>query len=290
MKRQLIGYTLAVITITIWSSTFVITKLLLEHITEVQILVTRTIVAVLFLLLIYPKIKKVQSLKTELLFFVSGVALAMYFIFENTSVNLTFPSNVGLLVATSPLFTAIIISFLEKKQYFNRYTSTGFILAYLGVALVVFGDSGIEGFEPIGDLLAVLAALMFAVYTVVLSSVTEQFHLIEKTRKVFFYTAITLVIYGVLFSHPIIWDTVQPSIVVGVLFLAIVASSLAFIFWNKSIEMIGTFKTSLFIYLIPVVTMILSFMIIDDPITLYKSIGAIMIIGGLYLSERKSAK
>lgn len=289
MKRSIIGYLLALTTVTIWSSTFIITKLLLDYLTESQILIFRSFFAVITLFIIYPKITKTNK-KEELLYFLSGTALALYFIFENTAVNTTFPSNVGLLVATSPIFTAIIISHLEKKGYFTTYTIIGFVLAQSGVALVVLSDTGIEGFSPLGDILAVLAALMFSVYTVILSSVSKETHIIEKTRKVFIYSFLVFLIYSFLFQEPILWEETTPMLFVGVLYLGVIASSFAFIFWNRAIDIIGTYKTSLFIYLIPVITMIMSILFINEKITVFKLIGASFIIGGLYLSENVKSK
>ena len=287
MKKHMLGYFLAFITITIWSSTFVVTKLILDYLTPVQVLVSRSLIAVVFLFILYPKIKRDFKWKSEILFMLSGFALALYFIFENNSLKLTYPSNVGLLVATSPLFTAIIVSFVEKKSLLIPKNIFGFLLAFIGISLVVFGKSGIEGFQPLGDFLAIAAALMFSVYTVILNTVKDKFHIIQKTRKVFIYTFLLIIIYSLSFNQSIIWDDINIKIVLGILFLAIIASSFAFLLWNKSISILGTFKTNLFIYLVPVVTMIISYIVLNDEITLTKSIGAIIIIIGLYISERE---
>jgi drug/metabolite transporter (DMT)-like permease len=72
----------------------------------------------------------------------------------------------------------------------------------------------------------------------------------------------------------------------SLLYLGILASSLAFIMWNKAIESIGSVKTNQFIYLIPVVTTALSFFILGEEVTVIKVIGAALILSGLYLSEK----
>ncbi|MEC9484980.1 MAG: DMT family transporter [Candidatus Izemoplasma sp.] len=288
MTHKFIGYLLAMTTVTIWSSTFVITKLVLEYITPLQILTVRLLTATLFLFIIYPKFRKPTSIKTELLFLGSGLGLGLYFIFENTAVDMTYPSNVGLLVALSPLFTAIISSFREDKSYFVLKNIIGLIMALVGVGFVVFGNSGVKGIEPLGDFLAILAALMFSIYTAFLASVYEEYHIIQKTRKVFIYTFLVLITYHLFFGTTLIWETVNKTTVFGVLYLAIAASSLAFLLWNKAIALIGTFKTNVFIYMVPVVTMIMSYIIVDDPITLLNTFGTLIIIIGLYITEKES--
>ena len=292
MRDRLVGYILAMTTVTIWSSTFVVTKLVLEYVTPVQILTVRLFVATLFLFIIYPKWEKGTSLKTELLFLGSGIGLGLYFVFENTAVDLTYPSNVGLLVALSPLFTAFISSIREHTSYFVLKNIIGLIMALVGVGFVVFGNSGVRGIEPLGDFLAILAALMFSIYTAFLASVKHDFHIIQKTRKVFIYTFLVLITYQIIdhfiFGTPLVWETINPTNIFGVLYLAIIASSLAFLLWNKAIGLIGTFKTNVFIYMIPVVTMVMSYIVVDDPITILNSIGTLIIIIGLYITEKES--
>jgi drug/metabolite transporter (DMT)-like permease len=250
-------------------------------------LILRLTISIVVLFIIYPKINKEMESKSEILFILSGASLAGYFIFENTALELTYSSNVGLLVALSPLFTAIIVSIKEKKSYFIPKNIIGLSLALFGVGLVVFGKEGIVGVNPLGDILAMSAALMFSFYTGFLSDVTKEYHIIQKTRKVFIYVLLTLLIYALITKESIVISTTKTSVLLGILYLGIMASSFAFIFWNKSIELIGTFKTNLFIYLVPAFTMIFSAIIFDDPVTLLKIIGAILILTGLYITERK---
>ena len=131
------GYIFATATIIIWSSTFIITKMILEFVSPIEILILRILISIVVLFVIYPKVDKRIELKTEVLFFLSGVTLALYFIFENNALNVTYSSNVGLLVSLSPLFTAIIVSVREKKSYFSLKSSIGLLLSLIGVGLVV---------------------------------------------------------------------------------------------------------------------------------------------------------
>ena len=282
-----IGYLLAIFTVTIWSSTFIVTKMILDYMSPIELLTYRMFLAVLFMFLMYPKYKKPHSLKEEAWYIVSGLALASYFIFENTAVDKTYPSNVGLLVALSPIATAMLLSFRTKSSYFNLSRSIGLILALIGVGFVVFGKSGFEGFSPLGDIFAIIAAISFSFYTIFLKEMKQENHLIQRTRKVFLYVLIFMVLYA-LVSGVNLNMMVHPfNVILGILFLAILASSLAFIFWNKALTVLGTFETSVFIYLIPVITMVFSRIVLDDPITLLKVIGAILIIVGLIFSEKK---
>lgn len=284
---KLIGYLLAFVTVTIWSSTFVITKLILDYVTPIELLTLRLAIALVFLLVIYPHYNKPVSFKEEKWYVLSGVALASYFLSENNALDLTYPSNVGLLVALSPLVTAIILSIQSRQSYFTLQRSIGLTLASIGVGFVVFGTEGFKGVSPLGDFLALFAAASFSFYTIFLNATTHQNHLIQRTRKVFIYVLITLLVYSLVDGQPVALQGVPLGVYGGIAFLGIMASSIAFIFWNKALHTLGTFETNVFIYLVPVLTMVMSYLIIDEVITVLKLIGSFAIIVGLILSEKK---
>ncbi len=286
MKTSIKGHIFAVTTITIWSSTFIVSKILLNQFTPLQILVVRYLLAIVFLTLLYPKFKKPTSIKEEILFLFIGAALAFYFVFENTALQHTYSSNVSLIVATIPLLTGILSMFVYKTHFFTLKSIIGFILAYLGVFLIIINGSKFEGVEPIGDFLALGAAAMFAIYSVLMEKTSKDYHMIQLTRKVFLYGLLVLLFVVVVKGQPVTFEVINARIVASMLFLGIVASSLAFILWNNAIKAIGPVKTNQYIYLIPVVTTIMSALVLKEKITYMTLIGTLLIIMGLYLSEK----
>jgi drug/metabolite transporter (DMT)-like permease len=81
-----------------------------------------------------------------------------------------------------------------------------------------------------------------------------------------------------------------PTIISSFLFLSIFASSLAFVFFAKTVKEIGMSKANIYSNLIPVFTAFFSYLILAESITNQKIIGIILVIGGVYLSERNKAK
>ncbi|MDA3846542.1 MAG: DMT family transporter [Vallitaleaceae bacterium] len=286
MHTSLKGYILAVATITIWSSTFIISKVLLEDLTPVQVLVFRSIIAIIALSIIYPKFKLPWQLKEELYFLAIGAGLAFYFFFENSALQHTYSSNVSLIDSTIPLITGLLSVIIFKKKFFNIKSVLGFIIAYAGVGFIILDGRGLQGIEPIGDFFALVAAFMFSFYTILMHKVQKNYHIIALTRKVFIYNLLTLLILAIITREPVIISHYNFNMVWSLLYLGILASSLAFIMWNKAIESIGSVKTNQFIYLIPVVTTALSFFILGEEVTVIKVIGAALILSGLYLSEK----
>jgi len=73
----------------------------------------------------------------------------------------------------------------------------------------------------------------------------------------------------------------------NILFLALLSSAITFISWNYSVEILGPVKASAYLYLGPILTMTGAALLLGERITLISSIGMLMILTGLYLSERQ---
>ena len=74
----------------------------------------------------------------------------------------------------------------------------------------------------------------------------------------------------------------------NLLYLGFGASALCFVTWNFSVKVLGAVKTSVFIYLVPVITIIFSAIILKEPVTLMMAAGTILTLLGLFISERKA--
>lgn len=285
MSASVKGHLQALVTIAIWSSTFIISKLLLGQMTPLQILFSRFLIAIIFLSIIHPKFKKPVSILEELLFLVIGAALAGYFVFENSALQRTYSSNVSLIVATIPFITGIMSAIFYKTKFFSLKSIAGLIAAYLGVLVIIINGSRFEGVEPVGDLLALGAALMFAIYSILMQKTGAGYSLIQLTRKVFVYGFIVLALTILISGQPILPAGLNGQGIASVFYLGIVASSLAFILWNRAIKAIGPVKTNQYIYLIPVMTTVVSAIVLKEQITWLTLVGAVLILFGLYLSE-----
>lgn len=283
---KLIGHILAITTIFIWSSTFIVSKVLLEQMSPLQILFIRFIMAVIFLSFIYPKFKKPRSIMEELLFFAAGGTLALYYFCENSALEHTYSSNVSLILATIPLVTGLLSSFIYKTKFFSKKSLMGFTVAYLGVFLIIFNGNSLVGVEPLGDVFAFAASLLFAIYSLVMQKIQKDYHLVDMTRKVFIYGLLVLGSIILFTNENLQIGEINTKVILSMLFLGIVAASLAFLMWNKAIQNIGSVRTNQYIYLVPIITTILSSIVISEKITIITVIGAVLIVFGLYSSEK----
>ncbi len=287
-NKQLLGHLLACGTQIMWGATFVSTKVLLNYFEPSQILFIRMLLAFIALFLISPHPLRIRDSKRELAFAGAGLTgLVLYFLLENTALTMTYASNVGIIVACAPFFVAVMVGiFFKEKQGMSFFI--GFVIAIAGVIMV--SVSGKESFHlnPLGDFLAFLAMISWGGYSAIVKKISEwEYPIIAVTRRIYFY-GIILLLPVLLFRHET-WNLHAfgtPTVVGNLLFLGLCASALGFMLWNLATGWIGAVKTSLYIYVSPIVTVVLSMIVLNEKMTVFSVIGSICILIGLMISQR----
>jgi len=289
-KNLLLGHLFTFITILIWSVAFVSNKALLVYISPIENMILRFALAYLLLLALYPKWKLPHSLKDELFFLLLGfLGIFIYFLLENFALKYTQATNVGLYMGAIPIFTALFAHFLTHDEALTPNLVWGFVIAMSGMGLILLEGSEFE-LRLRGDLLALAAAMTFALYSVLLKLAPKGYHYIVITRKSFLYGLLLMGIYQINKGGSIDLSILRVSIVWGnILYLGILSSGLAFLLWHQGIEHIGSISASNYIYLVPLLTAITGIIALDEILTKQMLLGGIFILTGLYLAQRKKS-
>ncbi|MED1795319.1 DMT family transporter [Brevibacillus nitrificans] len=282
------GHVAALLTILIWGSTYISTKVLLVDFTSIEILFYRFSIGFLTLLIVYPHQVKTGGLQAELLYVAAGLSgVALFFLLENIALTYTLASNVGVIMSIAPLFTAILAHFLLEGEGLRPRFFTGFVIAVSGVVLIICNGSFLLQLNPLGDMLAVLASVVWAVYSILMRKISRfGHHLVGSTRKVFFYGLLCMI--PVLFVRDIRLDFARfadPSNLFNLAFLGFAASALCFVTWNWSVGVLGAVKTSLYIYLVPLITLVAAAIFLHEKITGIAIFGTFLTLGGMLLSD-----
>ena len=279
---------MALITIVIWGTTFISTKILLEDFTPVEILFSRFLLGVLALIAVYPKRLKIKDKKQEFTFAAAGLCgICLYYLLENIALTYTMASNVGVIISVAPFFTAVLSHvFLKEEEKLKAQFFVGFIVAMTGISLISFSGSKLE-LNPIGDVLAVAAAFIWAVYSLLIRKISSYgYHTIQTTRRIF--------TYGIIFMLPFLFDfdfsldmqkLVRPEYALNLIYLGLGASALCFVTWNYAVKMLGAVKTSVYIYIVPVITVVTSVIVLKEEITWMAAVGIGFTLMGLFLSD-----
>lgn len=292
-NRNKAGHLCALLTIIIWGTTFISTKILLVDFQPVEILFFRFVMGLLALLIIYPHRLKTTTKRQELTFALAGLCgICLYYLLENIALTYTMASNVGVIISVAPFFTAIMSHlFLKEEGKLRANFFIGFVVAMIGIFLISFNGSKLE-LNPVGDLLALLAAFVWACYSILTKKISSYgYHTILTTRRVFF--------YGILFMIPTLFmfdfhlelsRFTSPVYLFNIIFLGLGASALCFVSWNLAVKVLGAVKTSIYIYMVPVITVVTSTLILHEQITALSIIGTLLTLAGLFLSERKTMR
>lgn len=292
-RSTLMFHLFALFTVSVWGASFVATSVLLEHgLHAVEIYIYRFIIAYLLILIFTHSRLWANNLRDEALLALCGITSgSIYFIAENTALQYTTTTNVGLLTCISPLMTTLLIGYFYKSERPNKGVYLGSLLALLGVGCVIFNEGFQLNIMPYGDMLALLAALSFAFYSIILRKVNVVYDALFITRKTFFYGIVTALPF--LAMEPEICSFsvfTELPVLLNLLFLGAFCSLLGFFLWAKVNDKLGAIKANNYLYFQPVVTLILSYFILSERISIIGYLGCVLILLGLYASDKMATK
>lgn len=284
---------LAIITVIIWGTTFVSTKVLINNGLEpTEIFIYRFLIAYICIIFISPKILWSKTAKDEILMFLAGVTGgSLYFITENTALEYTQAINVAMIIAITPLLTTLLalIFFKSERTKSPMRIVLGSIIALCGVITVITNGNSNMNFNIKGDTLTLCAAFSWAFYSLLLKILGKKYSAVFITRKVFGYGIISIALMLPFHCPDFNFSLLaKPEIAANILYLGGVASMLCFTIWSAVVKKIGTVKSTNYINLNPIATFVSAYIVLGEVISLISFIGAITIIAGVYIIEKKS--
>ena len=274
-----------------WSFTFIWYKVVYEFYNPITVVFFRLIISSVFLFVLMYPLKKLQKIKKGDFKYFLLVAIFnpfLYFIGESYGIKLVSTTLAAVMIATIPLFTFFTSSyFLHEK--ITKMNIRGIAISIFGVGLVIFNKGENIGASYIGIAMLSFAVIAAICYTLVLKKLTAK------------YNSISIVTYhnfiGIFLFAPLFFIIDFPEFKaigfsseawIPLLELAIFGSSFAFIFFTFSIQQIGIGKANAFANLIPVITAVIAYFVLDEVLNINKIVGVSLVIGGLFLSQIKT--
>lgn len=292
-SNPVLYHLLAFFVAAVWGVSFVSTSKLLDAgIQPTEIYIIRFVIAYLVILALTFRKLMSDSLKDEALFMICGLCGgSIYYIGENTALQYTLVTNVSLLVTLSPIITVLLTKMMYKTEQLSKGFIVGSIIAFIGVACVIFNSSFNIEVKPLGDLLSIFAAVSFAIYCIVVKKLNARYDTLFISRKIFFYGVITALPFLTFQDHFMDFAILkEPVVWMHILFLGVVCSMLAFILWNEAINKLGASRASNYLYFSPVITLIASVWLLNENVSIVGYIGCALTIGGVIVSEKVKFK
>ncbi|MDD6055960.1 MAG: DMT family transporter [Helicobacter sp.] len=286
----ILGHFLAFASVFIWSSLYVSTKILLDFLTPLELMILQFSFGYVLLLALKPKILPFVW-KNELLFALAGLSgICIYNLFLNLAMEQTFASNVSIIIATAPLFAGIFAYFL-KLERLSAYFFIGFLIAICGIAFLNFSDLRAASFNFLGDLFALISSIGWGLYSVIIALMAKGRDLLLSTRRIIF--------YGLIFSTPsLLALDFNPNFnaflnfkfSANFIFVASFSSAFCFLAWNKATHLIGSVKTNIYVYLTPLFTIIVAYFALGENIGFLGIFGGILTLSGVAISMKNNRK
>ena len=282
----------AFLTVAIWGTTFVATKvLMLNGLSPAQIFTLRFSIAYVLMLCFNHRRFLADSWKDEAKMALLGITGgSLYFYSENEAMNFTTTTNTSLIVCSCPLFATLLVRMVYKdSSRIHIVQLIGSLLAFVGLIIVVLHGRFVLHLSPVGDALAFTACMCWAIYSLLMKSVSNHYGAAFITRKVFFYGVLTILPYYLFIpGFPPMEVFYRPQVFGNLLFLGCLASMICFLTWNWCISKLGTVKATNWVYFNPITTMIFASWVLDEKITPYFLVGATCILLGMYVTDKKT--
>lgn len=281
---------LAILTVAVWGTTFISTKILIENgLSPQEIFLLRFVIAYMGIWLLSPRKLLADSWKDELWFLLAGLTGGtLYFLTENTALSLTQTTNVAFIICTTPLLTTGLSLLLYRQEKAGKELLAGSLVALAGVGMLIFNGSFVLKLSPLGDVLTLCAGVSWAVYSLIIRRLSGRYPSVFITRKVFFYGILTVL--PVFAVHPFSFPAegfLRSAVWMNLLFLSVLASLACFVAWNVVLKRLGTIQSSNYLYLNPLFTTVAAHLFLQEQLTVYAVVGVLLVLGGVFVAARK---
>jgi len=286
---------LLILTTLFWAGNAVAGRLAIGEVSPMVIVTLRWwIVAVVMGLFLWPRIRAEWPMMKP--YFGRMVLMAGFgFIAFNSlfyiAAYTTTAVNIGIIQGSIPIFV-LIGAMLFFKTRTTLAQVIGIFITLVGVALVA-SKGNLEillslSVNP-GDGIMLLACLLYSGYTLALRQRPQVSGLV-------FFAVLSMI--AAVTSLPALWfeiatNTAQWPTFNGwmvVLYISLFPSCLAQIFFMRGVELIGPARAGVFVNLVPIFAPILAVLVLGEPFRWHHGVALALVLGGIYLSERKSSK
>lgn len=284
-----------------WAGAGIAVKEALVVFSPLTLIVLRFTLAIVLMLLVGVLFRRNEVLglqrvdKRDIPLFVLGGLFQpfLYFIFETyTYQSFASPTIAEAMLSTQPIM-APILAFIILREKVTRNNVVGILISTMGMLLLLLvGANNFALGNPWGVLLAVVTVSMSVGYTIILRRIPTRY---SSLSIVFYVQLVALVLfYAVwgLFDRQSLQDTIAPlsadlSPVIAVGYLAVFASVTAFILFCYTVRQIGVTRANVFNNVRPVFTALLMWVIFDEQLPIWKWVGIIVIVIGLFISQKQ---
>jgi len=291
-NSKLFTYLEALFAVIVWGASFIASKVALQELSPTTLVWLRFLMGVVVLgaAVILRRQFSLPAKKEWPYFALLGVlGITFHQWLQSNALQTSEAGTSAWIVSTSPVFMALLGWFLLKESL-SWAKTFGILLAFAGVLVVVskgdFASVSIGGFGAPGDRLMMISSVSWAVF----SALSRRGLRSHPASLMMFY----VMCFGWLFTSIIFLPTKGFLEIgsltfngwMGVAFLGIFCSGLAYIAWYDALQALTTAQTGVFLYIEPLIAVVVAFFILGEEVRLPSLIGGGVILFGVWLVNR----
>lgn len=291
-NSKVFTYIEALFAVIAWGASFIATKVALQDLAPVTIVWMRFLMGVIILgmaVVMRGQFALPQRREWGYFALLGFLGITFHQWLQSNGLQTSEAGTTAWIVATTPVFMALLGWFLLRERL-GWIKTSGILLAFLGVLVVVskgdFDSISIGKFGAPGDVLILISAVNWAVFSA-LSRRGLKSH--PASLMMFYVMAIGWLFTSLLFLTTNGFAEIGSLTLagwMGVAFLGIFCSGLAYIAWYDALKALTTAQTGVFLYIEPLVAVVVAFFILGEPITPASLIGGAIILFGVWLVNR----
>lgn len=280
------------VAVTLWASSFIALKIAFTQYDPMVVIFGRMFIASLCFFLVFKSLKKIDYRPGDWkkLLFMGICEPGLYFVFEALALTYTDASQAGMICALLPLMVAVAARFV-LGEHITKKTLSGFALAIVGaVTLSAAAESTASAPNPIlGNFLEFMAMVCAVGYIITLKDLTPRYNS-------WFLTMIQAFV-GSIFFFPLLFlpSTTLPTEFsmpgfLAIVYLGVFVTIAAYGLYNYGVSKVPASQASAFINLIPVITLFLGWLMLNERLNMYQYAASGIVILGVYISQDKQRK
>ena len=268
----------------LWGLSFLSTKVAVAGMPPMTLALARFVVAVVLLLALALGTHENLCIKlrdTPILALGGISGVTFYFLCENNGIALLTASESSLIIATIPVLT-MLVERLVFRTVFKARSLVGAVLSFVGVALIVLPSIGSGSSSLLGFLYMGGAAVSWVVYALVTKPLGTRYGHISVTFWQSLFGLVGCVPFALAESSA--WKPLGMSVTLNVLYLGVFCSAVGYWLYVVAMDRLGAGTTSVFLNLVPVVSVGAAFFILGERLGALSLVGGAVAVGGVYLA------
>ncbi len=243
---------------------------------------------IIWIISIFTKNQKIERTDQKLLWFSALCMLGFVYVFS-LAFNTASPIDIAIILTFQPMLV-VAIHAIFKHEKVSKLEVLGMLIALGGALLVILAGGNVEKGKLIGDIFAMICAISYAAYLVIIEGPSKKYSTVTLMRWIFLYTAILSIPFLFTIGHVNLLDHPKLMPILTLAFIILFPTVYCYIVTPPALKMIGSELFSVYQYLVPIVATFVSLWLKLDTFHWYQPVSFVIIVAGVVLANYAKAK